>query len=96
MAPGGGGSGAGSSGRGNGDGSESGSGSGGTGSGGTGSGKRGPNHPDAKPTLDLSALSYRDTHVNLNRRYQELRKLEVRVVPIAAAMVMRSVLESGR
>lgn len=32
--------------------------------------------------------------MNLNRRYQELRKLEVRVVPIASAMVMRSVLES--
>lgn len=86
---GGGDSGAGSSGRGNGDGSE-----GGSGSGGTGSGERGPNHPDTKPTLDLSGLSYGDTHVNLNRRYQELRKLEVRVVPIAAAMVMRSVLES--
>lgn len=57
-------------------------------------GGRGPNHPDTKPTLDLSALAYGDTHVNLNRRYQELRRLEVRAVPIATAMVMRSVLES--
>lgn len=32
--------------------------------------------------------------MNLNRRYQELRRLEVRAVPIATAMVMRSVLES--
>jgi uncharacterized membrane protein YgcG len=59
-----------------------------------GSRGRGPNHPDTKPTLDLTGLAYGDTHVNLNRRYQELRKLEVRVVPIASAMVMRSVLES--
>lgn len=59
-----------------------------------GSRGRGPNHPDTKPTLDLSGLAYNDTHVNLNRRYHELRKLDVRVVPIAAAMVMRSVLES--
>lgn len=59
-----------------------------------GSGERGPNHPNTKPTLDLSGLAYGDTHVNLNRRYQELRKLEVRAVPIATAMVMRSVLES--
>lgn len=59
-----------------------------------GSSGRGPNHPDTKPTLDLSGLAYGATHVNLNRRYQELRKLEVRVVPIASAMVMRSVLES--
>jgi hypothetical protein len=55
---------------------------------------RGPNHPDTRLTLDLTGLTYGDTHVNLNRRYQELRKLEVRSVPIATAMVMRSVLES--
>lgn len=57
-------------------------------------GRRGPNHPDTKPKLDLSGLQYGETHVNLERRYQELRKLEVRVVPIATTMVMRSVLES--
>jgi hypothetical protein len=57
-------------------------------------GGRGPNHPDTRPTLDLSGLAYSDTHVNLHRRYQELRKLEVEAVPIATAMVMRSVLES--
>jgi uncharacterized membrane protein YgcG len=72
-------------------------GQGGDGSSGGGSGGsdgRGPNHPDTKPTLDLNGIAYGDTHVNLNRRYQELRKLEVKAVPIATAMVMRSVLES--
>lgn len=57
-------------------------------------GVRGPNHPDTKSTLDLTGLSYVDTHVNLHRRYQELRKMEVRIVPIATAILMRSVLES--
>lgn len=87
-----GGSGSGGDGAGSSDAGSSGSAEGGSESG--GSSGRGPNHPDTKPTLDLSGLAYGDTHVNLNRRYQELRKLEVRVVPIASAMVMRSVLES--
>lgn len=58
------------------------------------SGSRGPNHPDTKAALDLASLAYDDTHVNLQRRYQELRKMEVKVLPIATAMLMRSVLES--
>lgn len=44
--------------------------------------------------MDLTGLAYDDTHVNLQRRYQELRKMEVKGLPIATAMVMRSVLES--
>jgi uncharacterized membrane protein YgcG len=86
---GGGGTGADGSGSSGGDGGE-----GSSGGGADGSGGRGPNHPDTKPTLDLSGIAYGDTHVNLNRRYQELRKLDVGMVPIATAMVMRSVLES--
>jgi hypothetical protein len=72
-------------------------GSGGISAGGSNSdraGGRGPNHPDTKHTLDLTGITYGETHVNLNRRYQELRKLDVRVVPISTAILMRSVLES--
>lgn len=58
-------------------------------------GRRGPNHPDTKDKLDLAALDY-STHVpaNLQRRYHELRRLNLRDTPIAAVLLLRTVLET--
>lgn len=80
-----------------------GDGAGGTGTGTGGSpedggdetGRRGPNHPDTKDKLDLAGLDY-STHVptNLQRRYHELRRLNLRDTPIAAALLLRTVLET--
>ena len=69
-----------------------GSGSGGPGA--SGSSGRGPNHPDTKKSLDLNGLDYANTNVNLNSRYQELRRVSVVDLPIATAILMRSVLEA--
>jgi hypothetical protein len=72
------------------------SGSGGAGqSTGDASGSRGPNHPDTKATLSLSGLDY-TTHTsqNLQRRYHELRKVNLKETPVAAALLLRSVLET--
>ncbi len=75
----------------------------GTGGGGTGptppgspggTGSRGPNHPDTKDTLDLSGLDYENAPLNLKLRYFELRKISLSNLPIAAAILMRSVLEA--
>ena len=59
-----------------------------------GKGSRGPNHPDTKDTLDLSGLDYNNAPVNLKVRYIELRKTSLTNLPIAAAILMRSVLEA--
>ena len=59
-----------------------------------GSGSRGPNHPDTKDTLDLSGLEYENAPLNLKYRYIELRKINLANLPITAAILMRSVLES--
>lgn len=55
---------------------------------------RGPNHPDTKDTLDLSGLSYDNAPLNLKLRYFELRKISLATLPIASAILLRSVLES--
>lgn len=57
-------------------------------------GSRGPNHPDTKNTLDLSGVRYENAPVNLKERYFELRKINVKDLPISAAILLRSVLES--
>ncbi|MGX5682337.1 hypothetical protein [Schumannella luteola] len=59
------------------------------------SGSRGPNHPDTKKTLPLTGLDY-TTHasVNLQLRYQELRRMNVDDIPAATAMMLRSILET--
>jgi len=58
-------------------------------------GTRGPNHPDTKKTLPLTGLDYTThTSVNLQSRYQELRKMNIQETPAAAAMMLRSVLET--
>lgn len=56
---------------------------------------RGPNHPETKTYLSLSGLDY-DTYAstNLQRRYQELRKVSLKDNPVAAALLLRSVLET--
>ena len=59
-----------------------------------GTGSRGPNHPDTKDTLDLSGLDYENAPLNLKLRYFELRKISLSNLPIAAAILMRSVLEA--
>ena len=59
-----------------------------------GVGSRGPNHPDTKDTLDLSGLDYNSAPLNLKNRYFELRKISLSSLPISAAILMRSVLES--
>lgn len=55
--------------------------------------RRGPNHPNTKPTLDLSAVDYASAGVNLKIRYMELRAISVDQFPAATAMLLRSVLE---
>lgn len=57
-------------------------------------GSRGPNHPDTKDTLDLSGLDYENAPLNLKLRYFELRRIGLGNLPIAAAILMRSVLEA--
>ncbi|GAA2012866.1 hypothetical protein [Microbacterium ulmi] len=59
-----------------------------------GPGTRGPNHPDTKNTLDLTGLGYENAPLNLKLRYHELREIGLARLPIAAAILMRSVLES--
>lgn len=59
-----------------------------------GAGSRGPNHPDTKDTLDLSGLDYEGAPVNLKQRYIELRAISLSKFPNAAAILMRSVLET--
>ncbi|WP_404380323.1 hypothetical protein LL946_10315 [Knoellia locipacati] len=56
---------------------------------------RGPNHPDTKDRLILTGLDF-TTHasVNLQNRYHELQRLALSRTPVAAAMLMRAVLES--
>lgn len=59
-------------------------------------GPRGPNRPQTRPRLNLAGLDYR-THVstNLEHRYHELRRLNLDETPAAAAVMLRSVLESS-
>jgi hypothetical protein len=59
-----------------------------------GSGSRGPNHPDTKDKLDLSGLAYDSAPLNLKLRYLELRKININDLPIASAILMRTVLEA--
>jgi hypothetical protein len=56
---------------------------------------RGPNHPDTKDSLQFGGLDY-TTHTSpgLQRRYHELRRVSLGTLPTAAAMLLRSVLET--
>lgn len=55
---------------------------------------RGPNHPDTKEAFDLSGLDYENAPLNLKLRYFELRKVNLGSLPIASAILLRSVLEA--
>jgi hypothetical protein len=56
---------------------------------------RGPNHPATRDKLHLGDLDYgTHTSVNLQHRYQELRKLSLNETPVAAAIMLRSVFET--
>ncbi|TCM35138.1 hypothetical protein [Kribbella sp. VKM Ac-2568] len=56
---------------------------------------RGPNHPDTRDHLVLTGLDYQtQSSVNLQHRYHELRQLSLSKTPVAAAMLLRAVLES--
>lgn len=57
-------------------------------------GGRGPNHPDTKDRLDLTGLGYENSTLNLKLRYFELREIGLAKLPISAAILMRSALES--
>lgn len=59
-----------------------------------GPGSRGPNHPHTKDRLDLSGLDYESAAINLKLRYFELRAISLSGFPVAAAMLLRSVLEA--
>ncbi len=72
----------------------SGAGTGGTGATGGTSGGRGPNNPDTKRGLPIGGFDLTKIPSNLERRYLELRKVDVKDTPAAAAMLLRSVLEA--
>lgn len=56
---------------------------------------RGPNHPDTRNRLSLGGLDYTTgTPENLQLRYHELRRVDVVQTPVAAALLLRSVLET--
>lgn len=55
---------------------------------------RGPNHPDTKNKLDLVGINYEAAPLNLRHRYYELRQIDLSATPMAAALLMRSVLET--
>jgi uncharacterized membrane protein YgcG len=76
---------------GSGGGSDGGTGSGGTGGGGGG---RGPNDPDTLQGLSLAGMPVDGLPSNLQKRVLELRKVKVKETPAAAAMLLRSVLET--
>lgn len=58
--------------------------------------KRGPNHPHKKQYLDLTGLDYEATgSPNIKLRYHELRSLNLINNPAAAAMYVRSLLETS-
>ncbi|ADB29505.1 hypothetical protein Kfla_0381 [Kribbella flavida DSM 17836] len=57
--------------------------------------RRGPNSPETKKTLDFAGIDEEPLPLPLKHRVRELRRIEVAQFPAAAAMLMRSVLESA-
>lgn len=58
-------------------------------------GSRGPNHPKTKNTLMMNGLDISTgVPVNLQYRYHELKRINYRAFPLAASILMRSVLET--
>lgn len=61
---------------------------------GNGERSRGPNRPNTKKCLDFAGVVYDSVHVNLKHRYYELERIDVFSFPMAASILMRSVLEA--
>lgn len=61
-----------------------------------GRGSRGPNSTDSRKGLDLRGVPYDAEWVrsNLRDRYIELRRIDLELTPVAAALMLRLVLES--
>jgi hypothetical protein len=55
---------------------------------------RGPNDPDSKRGFTIGGLPVDQAPSNLQKRYLELRKVDVARTPAAASMLLRSVLEA--
>ncbi len=63
-------------------------------SGGAGqAGSRGPNRGETRSRLDMDGFEYQGTSPGLRRRFEELRRLDVRDFPNAAHDLLRTVLE---
>lgn len=67
---------------------------GGSDSGTGGGGGRGPNDPDTHQGLSVAGMPVEGLPSNLQKRVLELRKVNVKKTPAAAAMLLRSVLET--
>lgn len=66
----------------------------GTGSGGAGqAGPRGPNRGETRSRLDTDGFEYKGTSAGLRRRFEELKRLDVRDYPNATHDLLRTVLE---
>lgn len=67
----------------------------GAGSGGatTQAGSRGPNRGDTRSRLNMEGCEYKGSSVGLQRRFEELRRLDVRDFPNASYDLLRTVLE---
>lgn len=55
----------------------------------------GPNHPDSKRRLVVASVDYTSTPPGLQKRFIELRRIDIVDHPAAAAMLLRSVVESS-
>lgn len=56
-------------------------------------GARGPNRGETRPRLDMDGFEYQGLSAGLRRRFEELRRLDVRDFPNAAHDLLRTVLE---
>jgi hypothetical protein len=55
----------------------------------------GPNNPDTKHRLVLAAVDFASAPVGLQKRFIELRSIDITTHPAAAAMLLRSIVESS-
>jgi hypothetical protein len=83
----------GSTGQGNGSPNNPGSSSGGSGTDSGQQGQRGPNRGETRSKLIMDGFTYRGNSDGLRRRFEELRRLDVREFPNAAYDLLRTVLE---
>lgn len=62
-------------------------------SGGVEAGSRGPNRGDTRSRLDMEGFEYKGSSGGMRRRFEELRRIDVRDFPNAAHDLLRTVLE---